>query len=67
MTRSQKSFLHVSANQCAKGALCDLGRYSVSYGHFWHRAQGILVDELNGKIFNYILCLINKDLSMKYK
>lgn len=67
MARNQKTFLHVSANQCANGALNDLGKQSVSYGHFFHRMQGVLVDQLNGKIFNWILCQINKDLIRKYK
>ncbi len=44
MTRDQKSFLHISSNQCATGVLKDLGKYSVSYGHYFHRLQGVLVD-----------------------
>lgn len=44
MTRGMKSLLHVTTNQCATGALADLGRYRISYGHFWHRIQGVLVE-----------------------
>lgn len=63
MTRNQSTILHVSVNQCAKGALKDLGKYSVSYGHFYHRIQGVLIEEFNGKIMNFINCMVNKVLS----
>jgi len=67
MTRGQTSILHVTPNQCVKGALNDLGRYKVSFGHFWHRVQGVFVEELNGKIVNFITSKINKSLALKYK
>lgn len=67
MTRGQKSLLHVSPHQCAAGSLKELGKYSVSYGHFFHRIQGVLISELNGKILNSIMCLINKNLAENYR
>lgn len=36
MARNLNSFLHVSKNQCAKGALNSLGRYSQYSGSWWH-------------------------------
>lgn len=63
MTKNQTSALHVNPHQCAKGSLRDLGKYSVSYGHAFHRIQGVLVDELNGKLVNSFMCLFNKDLA----
>jgi hypothetical protein len=38
-----KSFLHITSNQCAEGALKDLGKFSFTYGHWWHRVQGVIV------------------------
>jgi hypothetical protein len=67
MTRGQNTFLHVTSNHCAEGALRDLGRYTVSYGHWWHRIQGALTEELNGKLMNLLLCQVNRGLSATYK
>jgi hypothetical protein len=63
MTMGQKSWLHVRCDQCAKGALRDLGKYSVSFGSYSHHLQGVLVDELNGKLVNYIMCVKSKEVS----
>jgi 17beta-estradiol 17-dehydrogenase / very-long-chain 3-oxoacyl-CoA reductase len=67
MTRGQNTFLHVTPNHCAEGALRDLGRHTVSYGHWWHRIQGALTEELNGKLMNLLLCQVNRGLSATYK
>jgi short-subunit dehydrogenase len=67
MTYGEKSLLHVTGEECAKGALKDLGRSLVSYGHWKHRIQGVLIEELNGKIVQWFMCLKNKQLLMRYK
>ena len=67
MTRGQNTLLHVTANHCAQGSLRDLGRYTVSYGHWWHRIQGAFTEELNGKLINFIMCQANKVLYLTYK
>lgn len=44
MTRNQTSIFHVTTDKCAEGAIKDLGRYNISYGHFNHRVQGVIID-----------------------
>ncbi len=67
MTKGQTSILHVTPTQCAIGALRDLGKYNITFGHLFHRIQGVLVSELNGRLVNTFMCIKNKELAMTYK
>ena len=67
MTRNVKSILYIENHQCANGALNDLGRKSITYGPLWHRIQGVLVEELNGKLVNKLLNTVNKQNSELFK
>lgn len=42
MTRNTESAMHVSKDQCVKGALKAVGKREFTYGHWWHEIHGYL-------------------------
>ena len=60
MNPNAKGFFVVTPSQSAEGVLNDLGKSSVSYGHWRHWLQGGLAGMLPQFVYNYISANRNK-------
>jgi hypothetical protein len=66
MTNHTDSIIHVSAKQCAKSLIADLGVISISYGHIFHRIQGYLAEMVSPSVSNFVMSFSMKQFRKEY-